>query len=240
MYIAHHLSLIDISSCHKVVGFSVCESAHFLKVFEDAVEELKKAKDATLSALQSNLESLLEDGLGGEPSVTIKTSDDGLYADLIVDLVLKWNFAEAKTLGLDLAVLLSDVTVPGVDIFQKSILPSRGAEIDVDGHLVVTLALGIEYNGQFKKATPYLIGSTGIEASFRSEGDITFEAALGPLRGHVSANYEAGYVDNRLKLQAGFDASKRYYFKDPETGGSIRVGFTYPSDRSEERRVGKD
>ena len=135
--------------------------------------------------------------------INITSADDGVYADLTIDLMLKWDFEESKALGLDLGVLLAGVGDATVEQFKKAIVPPPGAAvIEVKGGLILTLALGIEYNDQTKRVTPYIIGSTGLEAFLSSGAEIAFEAALGPLTGSVTADFQAGSVDSPLKLQS--------------------------------------
>lgn len=206
----------------------------FLQVIVDAVAEIDSGESATISALETKLKSLLEDGLGGQPIVNIRSSEDGVFSDLEIDLILKWDFKKTKALGIDLGMLLSDVDIPGVDPFKEALLPSGGeADIELGGELAVTLSLGIEYNadptGPF--ITPYIVGSTGLVASFYSGGGVTFKAALGPLTGSVNADFEAGTEDSPLKLQIGLkDDSTRYYLSDPQVGSIMRDGFVYPSN----------
>jgi len=224
---------ISFSLLSTVVGFSVCNTVAFLQVVVDAVAELagiddSEAEGSTFSALEAKLESLLQDEVGGKPDVNITSSSNGFYSDLMIELTLNWTFKETKQLGLDLGELLAEVDVTGVEDFKQELLPPAGeAGIEVEGGLLVTLALGLEYSNTTKKVTPYVIGSTGMRAYFMSKGFVQFEASLGPLTGEVVANFTAGTKAMPLALQVGLNESSNYYLKDPNATAN-RTGFTYP------------
>ena len=90
-----------------VVGVSACNSASFLKVIVDAVDTLlndaeESEGSSTFQALEKKLEALLQDGVGGDPGVDIKTTDDDVRSVLELDITLDWGWDEVYQLKLDL------------------------------------------------------------------------------------------------------------------------------------------
>ena len=91
----------------------MCDTAGFLQVVVDAVNTLvndcpecsdddSDENSSTFQALEVKLASLLQDGVGGTPSVSIDTTSDDVRSNLELDITLEWSFSEAYSLQIDL------------------------------------------------------------------------------------------------------------------------------------------
>ena len=165
--------------------------------------------------------------------VMIKPSSDDEFSDLQIELELRWNFTEAKSLGLDLGELLATNTDPALDLdnFKKAAIPAEGeAEFELQGDVVFNLGVGLEYANTTKTITPYLIGATGFTVEFKASGGVEFEAGIGPLKGVLNAEFDFGTSDQPIALKVGLNESINYYLLKPN---STRTNFIYPGGITE-------
>jgi hypothetical protein len=150
-----------------VLGLSACSSARFLQVFVDAVDDLTKGGNATFNSLEVKLEALLQDGVGGTPSVNLLTKYDNEtgIAELLLDITLAWSTTESTTLNADLSNLLDtsdeedEEDKANIQRFVKEFVPAKGqAQLVVYGGLSVTLAVGVEYRSNTSEVLPFIVG----------------------------------------------------------------------------------
>ena len=161
---------------------SACGSAAHLQTFVTAVEtlidEANSGENATFSALDNKLTTLLQAQVGGEPIVDITPSNNNETSNLEVLIELNYPFNRTETLNIDLNGVLQDIDPDseGLEYFTQQLLPdsSATATIKIEANLKFTLAVGIEYTkadevGKNKHA--YIKDSTGIEATFYATVD---------------------------------------------------------------------
>ena len=98
-----------------VLGISACEFAGFLQIVVDAintiVNDCTECEDSntpktSFGILEAKLSALLQDAVGGTPSIKFTPLSDEIRSSLDVDLVLQWSFQEASQLNIDLAAIL--------------------------------------------------------------------------------------------------------------------------------------
>jgi hypothetical protein len=123
---------------HCVHSFSIllcflfvqaCEFAGYLQVFVNAVDQIvndcTQCKDSngpksSFSVLEAKLSALLQDGVGGTPSVSLTPSSDEFRSSLEVDVTLSWTFTEASQLKIDLAAILEGLDLDeDIKLFAK-------------------------------------------------------------------------------------------------------------------------
>lgn len=94
---------------------TACEFAGFLQIVVDAIDQIVNdcsecddpdGPKSTFTVLETKLTSLLQDAVGGTPSVDFTPSSDDIRSSLDVDLTLSWSFLEATQLKLDLEAIL--------------------------------------------------------------------------------------------------------------------------------------
>jgi len=187
------------------------------------VEEVKDEKTATtFTALQSKLETLLIDGVGGTPKVTISPHTNNISSDLVVELELAWDFTDTKTLLIVLSDLFSESDYKkykSLDYFANALLPGEGeASISVNGELAFRLGVGLEYVSQTGNVKPYVCGTTGFFLKLDANGEASYDASVGAFQGSIDAN-----VSVEVGLDVGLNSSLNYYLLDEE--GWSRDGF---------------
>lgn len=100
-----------------------------MQVVVDAIDFFSDGEDGafSFSTLETQLEVLLSDGVGGTPSVKIEpsVSRGGEWSDLLVEVSLEWSYMQARQLGLDLAKLTEGADIPSE--FKDTLLPSPGS-----------------------------------------------------------------------------------------------------------------
>lgn len=83
-----------------MVGISACDFAGFLQVIVDAVDKIvneceecddPNAPKSSFGVLESKLTSLLQDGVGGTPSVDFVSVSDDIRSTLDIDITLAWR-----------------------------------------------------------------------------------------------------------------------------------------------------
>ena len=103
-----------------VLGFSACDFAGFLQVVVDAINQMVNdcsecddpdAPKSSFNVLGTKLSALLQDAVGGTPSVVFTPTSDSIRSSLDVDLILQWSFMEAIQLNVDLAGLLDGLDI---------------------------------------------------------------------------------------------------------------------------------
>ncbi len=84
-----------------VVGISACDFASFLQVIVDAVDQIvndcvecddQEAPKSPFSVMESKLSTLLQDAVGGSPSVQFYSDSNESRTTLEVDLALAWRY----------------------------------------------------------------------------------------------------------------------------------------------------
>ena len=185
-----------------MVGISACDSARFLQVIVDAVDELlrlagveeaaekegEKVEKLTFSGLSTKLEALLADNVGGTPTVDVSALYDAEtgISDLRVNITLNWEFIEARSIGIDLKEILDANEGEGLSDdgeFLHSLVPAQGeGEFELSGTVQFDLGVGVEFNRTAKSISPYIMSTSGFKATFDAQGDLDFQASLGPLR----------------------------------------------------------
>ena len=84
-----------------VVGLSPCDFASSLQVIATAVDlmvnECSECNDdnspkSPFSVIETQLTTLLQDGVGGSPSVTFSSADNDIRSALEIDIVLSWRY----------------------------------------------------------------------------------------------------------------------------------------------------
>lgn len=83
-----------------VVGLSACDFASFLQVIVSAVDSIvndclecndSTAPKSPFSVIETKLSTLLQDGVGGTPSVGIATASNHARSSLEIDVTLAWR-----------------------------------------------------------------------------------------------------------------------------------------------------
>ncbi len=222
----------------KVLGISVCSTASFLQVLVDAVQELidetttsDNKTTTTFSALEVKLETLLQDSVGGTPSVNITTTSDEIRSELTVELTLEWAFTRTETFVLDMSEYFSEEDIAGnagLDFFANSLLPGSGeGQFGIEAGLVFTMGVGLEYVSATKKVNPFVIGTTGFKLQLAAAGALDYECSIGAFQGSVDAQFSFGDGDGGpMELSVGLNESLNYYLANPGPESSDRDGFT--------------
>ena len=139
-----------------ILGLSVCDFAGFLQIVVDAIDQLVNdcsecedpdAPKSTFTLLETKLRTLLQDTVGGTPSVDFIPSSDEIRSSLELDLTMQWTFQEATQLNIDLASILEgmDLDEDLLNIVKGIIAVEGQGRIEVSGSLSFTLGIGLEY-----------------------------------------------------------------------------------------------
>ncbi|GAX18396.1 hypothetical protein FisN_2Lh003 [Fistulifera solaris] len=220
-----------------VIGISVCSTASFLQVLVNAVEELLdetttsgSKTTTTFSSLEVKLETLLQDGVGGTPSVNITTTSDSIRSELSVELTLAWTFTLTETFVLDMSNYFSEEDLEnnaGLDFFANALLPGTGeGQFGLEAGLVFTMGVGLEYVSATNDVNPFVKGTTGFKLQLAAAGSLDYECSVGAFQGGVEAEFSFGDGDGGpMELSVGLDESLNYYLSDPGADSSNREGF---------------
>ena len=176
-----------------VVGVSACQTAGFLQVVVDAVDSLVNEcncdgegedgeSSTTFSALATKLESLLEDDLSSESTVSLVNLDSGI---LELDIGLSWPFQEAQSLQIDFGDILDGLDLDeDMKKFAKGLLAFEGEAItEIAAEISFNLGLGLELQKGSVVPRPYVKGTTGVSVKFAATNELGFSANIGPLPG---------------------------------------------------------
>jgi len=201
---------------------------------ESETETVDGTTMTTFSTLETKLETLLQDGVGGTPAVSMNTTYNSVRSELILEIELKWTYSEfiEMTVNMDKVLNDSGLDLTGdIGIFAKSMVPSGegGASVKLDGAVSFTLGVGVEYISSEKKTNAYILGSTGFQAEFTAVGDFSYDMQIGPLKGVLDGNilvHGRGAESDPLSLRVGLDPSSNYYIAPPGPTSSTREGFT--------------
>ena len=180
--LAPRLTFVHSFSC-PVVGVSVCDSMSFLQTLIDMVDELVEeggnSSNTTFSALETKLESLLDDAIpGGSSSVDVVTTSDDDRSVLTIEIVQTYEFSRTLEVAMDIVALLEGTTLDDTfdPNFFDTFIPSSGAaELGFSAVLDITFGLGLEYVSATDEILPFVMGSTGISATLQANGDLEFE-----------------------------------------------------------------
>jgi hypothetical protein len=181
----------------------------------------------TFNSLESKINSLLQDSVGGTPSVDMTATSNNVRSELTVDLELAWSYSEFVELFLDLNELTSsgDGLEGGILQYINALVPGKAeAQILVDAEIVFRLGVGLEFDRKLKVTRPYIKGTTGLYVSFKTAATASYEAMIGPLRGNIDAQVSVtGMQDyDPLSLSVGLDNDVNYYLGLDAPG---RAGF---------------
>ena len=224
---------------------SACDSARFLQVIVDAVDELlrlagveeaaekegEKVEKLTFSGLSTKLEALLADNVGGTPTVDVSALYDAEtgISDLRVNITLNWEFIEARSIGIDLKEILDANEGEGLSDdgeFLHSLVPAQGeGEFELSGTVQFDLGVGVEFNRTAKSISPYIMSTSGFKATFDAQGDLDFQASLGPLRGEIAGRFFVGQDNNPLSLEVGLKDDSDFYYISSKSGEAARPNF---------------
>ncbi len=203
----------------------------------DAVQELidetstsGNKTTTTFSSLEVKLETLLQDGVGGTPSVNITTTSDSIRSELTVELTLEWAFTQTETFVLDMSEYFSEEDIadnPGLDFFANALLPGSGeGQFGIEAALVFTMGVGLEYVSSTGTINPFVIGTTGFKLQLAAAGALDYECSVGAFQGGVDVefSFDDG-AGGSMELSVGLDENLNYYLADPGAESSNRDGF---------------
>ena len=139
-----------------IIGLSACEFTGYLQILVNAVDQLVNdctdcnspdAPKSTFNVLEKKLSTLLQDTVGGSPSVVLTPASNGDYSSLDVDITLQWSFVEVRQLSIDLAAILEGMDLDeNLKNFAKGIIAlNRGGGVEIEGSLSLRLGVGLEY-----------------------------------------------------------------------------------------------
>jgi len=148
-----------------VIGISACDMAKYLTTVVNAVDALTSDTDGatSLQALEVKLETLLRDGVAGDPDVSIDTSDDDLRSVIEIEFELVWSFLENMQLQVDLSDIFEGLSLDqAAETFTKGVVGFDGQGIiELGGSLSFKLGVGVEYDKVTGSLHPFIKGSTG-------------------------------------------------------------------------------
>jgi hypothetical protein len=217
-----------------IIGVSACEFAGFLQIVVDAIDQLVNdctecddpdAPKSTFSVLGTKLSALLQDSVGGTPTVDLTPSSDDTRSSLDVDLTLQWSFLEARQLNIDLAAILEGMELDeNLQNFAKGMIAFEGSGgTELEGSISLSLGVGLEYMRQSRVINPYLRGITGVRLEFAANANAVFDASIGALSATVAVNATVDNYGEPLSITVGLDPSVNYYISTDST--LSRSGF---------------
>lgn len=215
----------------------MCSTAAFLQVVVSAVQELVDETSTsgdksttTFSSLEVKLETLLQDGVGGTPNISITTTSDSIRSELIVELTLAWTFTRTETFVLDMSEYFSEEDIadnPGLDFFANALLPGSGeGRFGIEGALLFTMGVGLEYVSATNEINPFVRGTTGFKLQLAAAGELDYDCSVGAFQGGVDAEFNFGDgSDGPMELSVGLDETLNYYLANPGNISFDRPGF---------------
>ncbi|EJK58713.1 hypothetical protein THAOC_21137, partial [Thalassiosira oceanica] len=210
-----------------VIGFSACDMAKYLTTVVDAVDALASDTDnnTSLQAVEMILETLLKDGVAGDPDVNIDTSDDDLRSVIEIEFDLVWSFLEIMQLQVDLSDIFEGLSLDqAAETFAKGIVGLDGQGImALGGSLSFNLGVGVEYNKVTHSRHPFIKGSTGLELVFRADALQNYIASIGLFTADIVVRCNASNYGNDVSLRFGLDETKNYFLSTNKT--LARGGF---------------
>ena len=135
-----------------ILGFSICEFASEIQILVDAIDQLVENSDpdaptSTFSVLETKLNSLLQDAVGGSPNLVFTPSSDNIRSSLDIDLTLQWSLPDALQLNIDLASILEGMDLDeDLKNFVKGFVAFEGGLTELVGEISFHLGVGLEYN----------------------------------------------------------------------------------------------
>ena len=216
-----------------VLGSSACQQAIFLKTLVDAVDQLFEECDCdgengdedgnststtstgTFSILEEKLEQYLNAGGVGTSNVDIANRNNAERSQLDLDIEMTFSFAEAQTLGLDLAAVFEGQKLDEeTEKFRKGFVGR--ANVDMEGSVEVRLAVGFEYDKVTKEKRGYIKGITGLEIRFQANSILAFTANIGPFGATVVGEFTVDGPTGDLSIKLGLDDNYNYYLTNEE------------------------
>ena len=216
------------------MGFSACEFTGFLQIVVDAIDQLVNdctecddpdAPKSTFTTLETKLNTLLQDSVGGTPSVSFTPTSDDIRSSLDVDLRLQWSFLEVTQLNIDLEAILEGLDLDeDLKNFVKGIVPlAGGGRTDVAGSVTLSLGVGLEYIKATESIIPYIRGITGVVLNFSADANAQFQATIGPLSADINITATIDSYGEPLLIKVGLNPSYNYYISTNQT--LTRTGF---------------
>ena len=139
-----------------ILGFSICDFVRELQIVVDAIDQLvndctectdSDSPKSTFTLLETKLNSLLQDAVGGSPSVVFTPASDASYSSLEIDITLEWSLPEAFELNIDLASILEGMDLDeDLKNFVKGFIAFEGGVVELVGAVSFGLGVGLEYN----------------------------------------------------------------------------------------------
>ena len=210
-----------------ILGVSACEFASFLQIVVDVIDQIVNdctecedpdAPSSSFNVLETKLNTLLENSIGGTPRVDFTPSSDDIRSSLDVDLTLEWSFLEAHQLNIDLAALLDGLELDeNIKNFAKGMVGFEGSGMtEIGGSVSFTLGIGLEYIKASKSVTPYFRGTTGVSLNFLADGNAEFEASIGALSATIGVAATIDNYGDPLSISIGLDPSVNYYISNKQ------------------------
>lgn len=208
------------------------------KVLVEAVEVMVDEETTTVdgetvttfNSLETKITALLQDAIGGTPSVDMTATSNDVRSELTVELELAWGFEEFAQMYIDLDDMTNSGDGLSGDILHyiKTLIPGEAeAMISVETGVAFRLGVGLEFVRDELKINPYIKGNSGLFLHWKSEATAAYEATIGPLRGTIEA--QASITGTKeydpLSLSVGLDKDLNYYMFDPGSVSQYRAGF---------------
>jgi len=183
----------------------------------------------SFNTFEQTLEALLVDSVGRTPLVNLTTTSDENRSDLMVEIVLAWDWIEQFLINLDLETLMEDEDTTGdISHFAKNLIPREDADpASLEASVFFRLGVGLEYDKRGKKINPYIQGTTGFYVEFRgnASGNYTVQAGMFEASLDVEAVISGVQRSDPLSLSVGLNKSLNYYLGDPGVYSRDREGF---------------
>lgn len=200
-----------------------------MQTLVQAIDRLRILEDddpeVTLSSLKGRLIDLLTDGIGEIPKVDVYAEERSI---LKIEIEKSWSFQEKSALTMDMRELFQseETEDKAIDVILRDLSPASSGkgEFEVDSALILRLGVGVEVvkNGSDVEITSFIMGGTGLAATFEASGSIDFPIALGPLTGSVEADFEVGSEGDPIVVSAFLDSETNFYL---EQVTDIKEGF---------------
>ena len=149
-----------------ILGFSICSFVSEFQIVVDAIDQLvnectdctdSDSPKSTFTLLETKLMVLLQNTVGGTPSVVFTPASEDTRSSLELDISLEWSLPDALELNIDLAGILESMDLDDdVKNFIKGFVNVEGGNIELMGTVSFSLGLGLEYNKVVSFAVYYL------------------------------------------------------------------------------------